>query len=96
MKVTKKATLVIPDMVHPLGKYWEQPSRENITVDEHNHRAHMDKKTMFQLHNYETTNPTGAYEGKMWRRGMILCWYEQDPGDNKYLLTKKLDIVLTD
>lgn len=86
---------MIPEMVHPLGKYWDQPKREHILVDEIYKRAQMDEKTFKELKNYESSNPTGAYEGKMWRSGMVLLWFEQDPNDEKYLLIKSLDITFT-
>lgn len=55
----------IPPMVHPLSKYWEQPLRDYILVDDKN--AIMSEYTFKQLHEYTSTVPSGVYEGKMWR-----------------------------
>lgn len=79
----------IPLMTHPLGRSWDQPSREEILLDETH--ALMSRATFDQLAEYSGTNPTGAYEGKMWKRhdGLfdfrflarggrpvwLLCWY---------------------
>jgi hypothetical protein len=79
----------IPPMTHELSRYWEQPSREEILVDDTH--ALMTRETFQKLAEYSASNPTGAYEGKMWRRhdGLfderfkvrggvpewLLCWY---------------------
>lgn len=67
----------IPPITDPLGRYWEQPSRDAILVDE-THAA-MAPRTFDQLSNYSATNPSGVYPGKMWRRQLmgvwLLCWY---------------------
>jgi hypothetical protein len=57
---------MIPPMTDPLGKYWDQPSTENILLDDTH--ALMDQKTFEELNDYSCSNPTGAYEGKMWKR----------------------------
>ena len=56
---------VIPTMTHPLSKYWDQPDKSDILIDDNN--ALMTHKTMKKLYNYSTSVPTGVYEGKMWR-----------------------------
>jgi hypothetical protein len=97
MKVTKKAVDVIPEMVHKLGRYWEQPAREKIMVDEHH--AYMDTETFRALKDYSVTNPTGVYSGKMWKRygnGWVLCWYEEDQKDPTYALIHHRRIVIED
>lgn len=68
----------IPDMTDPLGRHWQQPSRELILVDEHH--ALMSSRTLLQLPEYSSTLPSGTYTGKMWRRAAgngdwWLCWY---------------------
>jgi hypothetical protein len=52
-------------MTNPLGKYWEQPNREDILVDDTH--AVMTRNAFNHLKEYSVTNPTGAYEGKMWK-----------------------------
>lgn len=73
-----------------MGKHWEQPPIEDILVDD-THTV-MTRSTFLQLKNYSRTNPTGAYQGKMWRREepdlregsikptlWLLCWFGPDP-----------------
>jgi hypothetical protein len=82
-------------MTDPLGKYWEQPPREEILVDDTH--AVMTKKNFEQLKDYSRSQPTGAYQGKMWKAQTLerlekpdglyirwtgewtLCWYGPDP-----------------
>ncbi len=61
----------IPLMTHPLSKYWDQPNRREIEIDEIH--ALMTRNTFNKLHEYSGTIPTGAYEGKMWKRHDGLC-----------------------
>jgi hypothetical protein len=76
----------IPPMVNPLGKHWSQPSRDDILVDDTH--AIMSEATLKKLADYSLTMPTGAYEGKMWKRRKgyrdgievwLLAWYGEDP-----------------
>ncbi len=64
---------VIPDMIHPLGKHWNQPNREDIAID--GIHALMSKNSFDRLHTYSTSIPTGVYEGKMWKRRRPDAWY---------------------
>ena len=57
---------LIPPMTHPYSKYWEQPDRSLIRIV--GESARMSKDTLAELLEYSSTNPTGAYEGKMWKR----------------------------
>lgn len=63
----------IPLMTHELSQGWRQPDRSQILIDDKH--ALMTQRTFDQLSNYETTIPSGVYDGKMWRRGNCLCWY---------------------
>lgn len=69
----------IPPITDKLGKYWDQPPREAIVIDDTH--ALMTYETFYQLHNYELSIPTGVYPGKIWRRGSKLCWFDvhEDP-----------------
>ena len=84
------ATLsVIPPITHGLGKSWDQPATGEILIDDTH--ALMTRATFDRLAEYSASRPTGAYEGKMWkrhdgafdhdflRRGgkpeWLLCWY---------------------
>lgn len=77
----------IPPMTHPHGAHWEQPATSAILIDDTH--ALMSQATFKALPEYSGTNPTGVYEGKMWKRlnGLfdpncqpedrrwMLCWY---------------------
>lgn len=56
----------IPRMIHPLSAHWHQPDRSKIVID----RTHalMSRRTFDALHEYSCSNPSGVYEGKMWKR----------------------------
>jgi hypothetical protein len=56
----------IPKMTHPLSKHWEQPDRREIEIDATH--AMMSQKAFEALHEYSCSQPSGVYEGKMWRR----------------------------
>ena len=71
--------ITIPVITDPLGASWEQPSSANMLIDDES--AIMSQADLDKLAEYSMSNPTGAYEGKMWKRlGQInnifyLCWY---------------------
>jgi len=55
----------IPPMTHPLSKAWNQPDTKFIEItDEY---AIMSQKTFNALMNYSHSQPSGVYEGKMWK-----------------------------
>lgn len=66
-------------MTHPLSKAWRQPDRSLITIDDTH--ALVPAKVWDDLVEYSATNPTGAYEGKIWKRiqgwegTKYICWY---------------------
>jgi len=71
----------IPPITDPMGKHWSQPSLEEILIDD-NH-ALMTPSTFSRLSEYNTTNPSGVYPGKMWKRKtsspnqrFYLMWYD--------------------
>lgn len=79
----------IPVMWHRYGEVWRQPKREDIKLN--GAFACMSEGTFRQLREYSASNPTGVYEGKMWKRHdgafdqeflagggkpvWLLCWY---------------------
>jgi hypothetical protein len=82
----------IPPMTHELSRHWDQPPREDVVVTDE--FAFMTKKSWEKLAEYNSTNPSGAYEGKMWRAHEtvhtgyqyktfwdrpFLCWYGVSP-----------------
>lgn len=73
----KQSENVIPAMVHPLGRCWDQPEHSDIEVDDTH--ALISQRTFNHLMEYSTSQPSGVYEGKMWkgRRGgdWFLYWF---------------------
>lgn len=70
--------LVIPAITDPLGAHWQQPSPDDIAIDDTH--ALMTERTLNHLLDYSRSLPSGTYTGKMWRRstgdgGWWLCWY---------------------
>ncbi len=55
----------IPPMTHELSKAWDQPSTDRIKIDDK--YAAMDEKTFKELKEYSCSQPSGVYEGKMWK-----------------------------
>ncbi|QIX18365.1 hypothetical protein [Burkholderia multivorans] len=68
---------MIPPITDPLGRYWRQPPRSEILVDDEH--AIMTRSTFEKLAEYSATRPSGVYPGKMWRAvyddGAYLRWY---------------------
>lgn len=64
---------VIPKMTDERGKYWEQPKREEILVDEK--YALMTEETLDKLKEYSCSIPSGVYLGKMWKAKVKGGWY---------------------
>lgn len=89
----------IPPITDPLGKYWNQPKREAIQVDEKH--ALMTERDFKELKEYSITLPTGTYTGKMWKRRIpwsgeparwFLCWYGEIEGTE--ILIHNREIIL--
>ena len=55
----------VPPITDKYGKYWEQPDPHNFVWDKD--CVAMTKQDYDKLHTYDCTNPTGIYEGKMWK-----------------------------
>lgn len=77
-KIPLHSLTVIPAMTDPLGRYWTQPGRNEIAVDDTH--AVMSRRSFDLLSEYSRSKPTGVYPGKMWkavtREGTpYLCWY---------------------
>ena len=81
----KKETNLIPEITHPLGRYWDQPDSDNFIFQKD--RILIKEVDFNKLKEYFTSIPTGAYIGKMWKRHIItdfgeewyLCWYGEHP-----------------
>ena len=85
---------MIPAMTHPLGQFWRQPPRERILVDDTH--ALMSTEDFAALADYTGSQPTGAYEGKMWKSRGQLVWFDTDPADPKYLVTHRRPVLLVE
>ena len=68
-----KSDEIIPDMIHPLGKYWQQPNRDSILIDDKH--ALMSKHSLGELYEYSASIPTGVYTGKMWKAKVLGKWF---------------------
>ncbi len=64
---------IIPPITDPLGNHWHQPDRTEIKIEDDT--ATMSQHTFDGLPEYSTTQPTGAYEGKMWKSHVRGVWY---------------------
>ncbi len=56
----------IPPITDPMGRSWNQPDRREILIDDTH--AIMTRRTFDALKTYSASNPSGVYEGKMWKR----------------------------
>lgn len=91
----------IPEMTDPLGKYWNQPSRELITIDDK--YALMSNTTFASLHDYSCSFPSGVYPGKMWKQGRpyvnpvrwYLLWYDYSEQGPEYCSNKIREIIIS-
>lgn len=74
----------IPNMTHPLSSKWHQPDTKNIIIDDIH--ALMDEESFKKLHDYSHSQPTGVYEGKMWKsyfnNKWYLRWYDEHKESN--------------
>lgn len=88
-------THVIPPITNLAGKYWQQPPRDEILVDETH--ALMTQTTLDQLHDCSGSRPTAVYAGKMWRSRWQghwwLWWYGTET--NKQSSVERRPIILT-
>lgn len=69
---------IVPKMVHPLSKHWQQPSVDAIQITDT--YAKMTRATFDLLADYSASQPTGCYPGKMWKAhyradGWWLKWF---------------------
>jgi hypothetical protein len=83
---------VIPPITDPLGRHWNQPDRDEIQITDT--RAYMTTATKNKLSFYDSTLPTGTYDGKMWGRCLdngkvLLCWFAPDTDPTKILIRSR-------
>lgn len=63
----------VPPMDHPYGKSWPQPDPEEMLFD--SKHVLMIQRHFDQLLDYSRSQPSGVYEGKMWREGGNGKWW---------------------
>jgi len=87
---------IIPPITHPLGKGWDQPDTEKIHLSDYS--ASMKQKECDALKEYSTSNPTGVYAGKMWKRrvddGFILCWWSDSEKEGFCIFNSRKLIII--
>lgn len=77
---------LVPPIPVSIGSGWKQPHRTNFNFTDDGYVIAR-KAVVDELAEYNTTLPTAAYPGKMWKRieGTVtyLCWYgetlDRDP-----------------
>ena len=93
---------MVPPMTHPLSTHWEQPNPASMRITEES--AMMDLETFEALSDYSCSQPSGVYEGKMWRSAAnyskqedtdkwYLRWYDVSTDTNK-CSTEQREIVI--
>lgn len=104
----REALNSIPPMTHELSSCWRQPEPAAIRLDDQH--AYMSNATFEDLKEYSASIPTGAYEGKMWKRhngafdreflakggqpSWQLCWYGYSELPNQVGIYRR-EIVVT-
>lgn len=88
---------IIPMMIDPLSKAWNQPDTKNILIDDE--YAILDDKDFSKLSTYSTSRPSGVYAGKMWKRecpdgSFILCWYGYDQKPNMCSINERYILAI--
>lgn len=94
IKSVPAGDLICP-MTHLLSQHWEQPGLGDFTVD--SEYAYMDLDDFWKLPDYSTSEPSGVYEGKMWRSSV----YIDDDKERTWILrwfglSDKPDTVILD
>ena len=86
--------MIIPPITDALGRSWEQPNVADIELDDTH--ALMSQKALCELKEYSCSQPTGVYEGKMWKSKLennwILRWFGK--GDNPDFCSNNSRIIL--
>lgn len=86
----------IPNMTHELGKSWEQPNKDDILIVDDIAYIHYEEWDL--LCEYNTSTPTGVYEGKMWKTNLPkgqkwLRWYVNKDEQNCEIISKKVFLL---
>jgi len=85
----------IPPMTDPLGRFWKQPDREEILIDDND--ALMTLAAFNKLADYSWSSPTGVYDGKMWKSKIdgqwFLKWFGPHPDPTQATINKRAIII---
>lgn len=93
----RSALHVIPKITDRRGWHWTQPGRAQITMDDET--AYMTQATWNRLADYSRSNPTGVYDGKMWKAiardgTSSLRWYAPGSTPNTCAIhSRRVEIV---
>ena len=93
---------VIPPMTHPWGKAWKQPDRNNLVLDDK--YVMMYRRDFEMLPDYTGSEPTGKYNGKMWKaqyvsrdeRKWYLCWCHDENTVSQEIYISYREILIID
>lgn len=78
---------IIPPITHPWGRVWIQPNPKDIILDDE--YAAMKQKDFDLLADYTASEPTGKYNGKMWKgefdtaSGITLSYEDRTTSDTQ-------------
>lgn len=93
---------IIPPISDPLGKSWQQPHRRFIELDATH--ALMSEQTFKGLPEYSMSDPSGVYEGRMWKSysqftgEWYLRWYQvvEQPSYHKGCCIHSREILIVE
>lgn len=63
---------IIPKMTHQLSRYWDQPNPDNFLIDDTH--VVMSERDFKWLRDYSSSQPSGVYDGKMWKSQWNGVW----------------------
>ena len=86
----------------PRGKAWKQPDRNNLVLDDK--YAMMYRRDFEMLPDYTGSEPTGKYNGKMWKaqyvsrdnRKWYLCWCHDENTVSQEIYISYREILIID
>jgi len=86
----------VPPITCELGKSWRQPNPHNFVWDDD--CVAMSREDYERLHTYDCTDPTGIYEGKMWKRHSggkcYLCYITDCPGHPDFCTIHRIELIV--
>jgi len=63
---------MIPKMSHPLSSAWDQPNPDYFLIDDTH--VIMSERDFKWLRDYSSSQPSGVYDGKMWKSQWNGVW----------------------